>query len=327
MAPAYPGGRGYIRLGLLARLPCPEVADILLQSIQPSTITVYSSSLKKWWQYCRNHSVPEFSPSTPQLIQFLLTEFQSGMSFSTLNCARSAVALLSGVPFHEDAVLKRFFKGIANARPALPRYDHTWDPQIVLNYLRSLPDNHDLPVEDLSRKLAALLLLTTGHRVQTIGAIKVTNIRHDESGLTIFIPDRLKTSSRSKPQPLLSLPFYPVPRLCAARTLQAYLKKTQSFRGIHDPLFLATTSPHAPVTTQTLSRWVKTVLRDSGVEAGFTAHSFRHAATSAAHRGGASIDAIFQAAGWTPSSRMFAKFYNRPLGPSSSEFAFAALKP
>jgi hypothetical protein len=35
-------------------------------------------------------------------------------------------------------MIKRFMKGVFNQRPALPRYQHIWDVNIVLEYLASL---------------------------------------------------------------------------------------------------------------------------------------------------------------------------------------------
>lgn len=49
---------------------------------------------------------------------------------------RLAVALLHGPEIGEDARLKRFFKGIFRLRPPRPKYDITWDPEIVLSHLR-----------------------------------------------------------------------------------------------------------------------------------------------------------------------------------------------
>jgi len=71
---------------------------------------------------------------------------------------------------------------------------------------------------------------------------------------------------------------------------------------------------------------VKATLQASGINPIFTAHSARHAATSAAQWGGASADSIIKAAGWTPSSRVFASFYNRPLVDEAGDFAHAALR-
>jgi len=58
----------------------------------------------------------------------------------------------------------------------------------------------------------------------------------------------------------------------------------------------------------------------------YTAHSTRHAATSAASRRGLSVDAIHRAAGWGQHSHVFATFYNREVAPASTDFARAVFE-
>ena len=66
--------------------------------------------------------------------------------------------------------------------------------------------------------------------------------------------------------------------------------------------------------TQTLSRWIKRTLKESGVDTGvFSAYSVRHASTSAAKRAGVSIDVIKRIAGWSKDSQVFAKYYGLEL--------------
>ena len=55
-----------------------------------------------------------------------------------------------------------------------------------------------------------------------------------------------------------------------------------------------------------------------------SSHSTRHAATSAAHQSGISLEVIRKTAGWTPQSQVFAKVYNRPIR-SNYDFAQAVI--
>nr|CAH7741810.1 unnamed protein product [Callosobruchus chinensis] len=50
------------------------------------------------------------------------------------------------------------------------------DPYPVLNYLSTLFPDDTLTLKDLTLKLVTLLLLTSGHRVQTLSKISVENI-------------------------------------------------------------------------------------------------------------------------------------------------------
>ena len=70
------------------------------------------------------------------------------------------------------------------------------------------------------------------------------------------------------------------------------------------------------------SRWLSTALRLPGVEVGFSGHSTRGAATSAAAAAGLSVELILEAADWA-SERTFEQFYHRKS--SASAFALAVL--
>jgi len=58
-------------------------------------------------------------------------------------------------------------KGVFTLRPALPRYNVTWDVNKVLNYLQKLSPLKSLSLLELSQTLLMLLLLLSGQRGQT----------------------------------------------------------------------------------------------------------------------------------------------------------------
>ncbi|KAJ8909247.1 hypothetical protein NQ315_005083 [Exocentrus adspersus] len=176
--------------------------------------------------------------------------------------------------------------GVANLRPALPKYDGVWDPSIVLGYLGSLYPNETISLDLLTYKLVTLLALVTAHRAQTLALIEVENIVKVDDGVEIKIPAKLKTSRRNRLQPSLYLPSF-----------------------ADNPA-----KPFHAVSSQSVSRWIKNTLARSGINTEvFSAHSNRHAATSSAKRRGVSLDIIRQAAGWSAQSGTFAKFYDKPL--------------
>lgn len=133
-----------------------------------------------------------------------------------------------------------------------------------------------------------------------------------------MITDILKTSCPSRRCLRLMLPFFNnKPEICPAKTLIVYLEKTKIFRQEDKSLtrlFLTFRRPHKHATTQTISRWLKQTMHESGIDTSvFSAHSTRHASSSRAHRQGLTVDSILQAVGWSSSSSTFANHYNRPL--------------
>lgn len=314
MAGPFPGGREAIRKSLLLGNIPKDSLDICLLSITPTTLKQYNSGLRLWWDFCSKTNNDPFVVTVPNVLEFLTVHFKNGASYSTLNNYRSAVAQLAGPNLGQDFRLKRFFRGIFSLRQPLPRYENTWDPGIVLNYVRTLI-NDTITLEILTEKLASLLALATGQRIQTLSLINIKNIFTRGDKIEIKISERIKTSSINKFHPLLVLPFFTADsNVCVAGTLLKYLDKTKELRGSCEYLFITYKKPFHKATCQTIGRWIKKVLNKSGVDINqFKPQSTRHAATSAAARKGVNFDSIRLAAGWTQNSKTFANFYNRPL--------------
>lgn len=301
--------------------------DLMFASLRSSSWKQYECALRKWWKFCNRKNLSPYDASVKNVITCLTEEYYNGASHGSLNSLRSAVSLIVGPHIGQDQSVKRLFKGVMELRPSAPKYDQTWDPKIVLDHFNSLGNNSNLSLETLSSKLATLLALVIGHRMQTLALIKLKNIEDRQNAIHIKISDSVKTSGRNKKQPLLVLPTYEKDKnICVKTTLEEYVERTKSLRGSNDLLFIAFKKPHKAVTPQTLSRWVKNVLLQSGLDTKiFSAHSTRHASTSAAKRKRVSIDVIKNTAGWTSNSQTFAKFYDRPIVTDKEIFARAIL--
>lgn len=287
----------------------------MLGSLSENTLKQYNVSFKLWWQFCREHNSPYLGINIANVLLFLTEQFNNGCSYGTLNTHRSALSLLLGSEIGSNESVKRLLKGAYKRKPNLPRYTNTWDPQIVLNHISTWYPNNDLDLEKMTKKVVILLAICTAHRVQTFSLIKINNINISNVGIQIGITDIVKTSAPDIEQPVLNLPYFQDnPNICPASAISEYLTATQSLRNNIENLLLTYKKPHKAASSQTISRWIKQVLSESGVDISvFRAHSARHAATSAARRAGVSVDAIRKTAGWTMSSNAFARFYNRPI--------------
>ncbi|KAJ8913473.1 hypothetical protein NQ315_013853 [Exocentrus adspersus] len=311
VAGPFPGGREVIRKALLLGAVPKNSLDICLSSITPATLKQYNTGLKLWWEFCSRLGSNPYNVSAPKVLEFLTEQYKNNASYGTLNSYRSAIAQIAGPDLGQDLRVKRFFKGVFGVRRPLPRYENTWDPGIVINYLRTLK-NGELDLEMLTKKLVTLLALATGQRIQTLGCIELDNILVRDDRIEIKIVQRIKTSAPNRSQPFLILPFFNSdPNVCVAKLLLKYLHKTQELRNTCNHLFVTHKKPHKK---SHYSEWIKDVLHKSGLDTTiFKAHSTRHAATSAAARKGVNFDSIRLAAGWTQNSSTFANFYNRPL--------------
>lgn len=79
------------------------------------------------------------------------------------------------------------------------------------------------------------------------------------------------------------------------------------------------------VSSSTIARWLKTVLKLSGIDISmFKAHFFRSASVSAAFDRGCSLQSIFKTADWS-SDKTFRRFYCR-MSLKNNNIAFAVFK-
>lgn len=142
-----------------------------------------------------------------------------------------ALAFLISPSIAADNRVKRFFKGVQLLRRCTPKYESSWDPKIVLQYLESL-DSESINMILLSKKLTTLLALATAQRLQTLSLIDIRNIQLSETGIEVKISDKIKTSRHNTLQPNLFLPFLvEKPQICVARTLQIYLLRSSNLRN------------------------------------------------------------------------------------------------
>ena len=107
--------------------------------------------------------------SVQEVIEFLSLLFDRGLSYSSINVARSAlVSLIStftdSAELSSSVRLQKFMRGLFNARPTLPKNTSTWDVELLLKYLGTLSPPKALTLHMLSCKLATLMALLSGQR-------------------------------------------------------------------------------------------------------------------------------------------------------------------
>ena len=142
--------------------------DIILASWRSGTSKQYKSYLDRWKSYCSDHEIDMFNPGLENAIEFLTQLFSSGIGYSAINTARSAlpsiITLSRGTPIGEHPLICRFVKGVFELRPSLPKYTEIWDVAIVLNYLKTLDPPQGLTLKNLTLKTSTLLCLLSGQR-------------------------------------------------------------------------------------------------------------------------------------------------------------------
>ena len=94
-----------------------DTIDIIVSSWREGTKSQYQSYAKKWFEFCKTNKCHIISPPLPLAMQFLSDLFHSGLSYSSINTARSVLSSLlylenSSIPFGQLPIVKRFMKGI-----------------------------------------------------------------------------------------------------------------------------------------------------------------------------------------------------------------------
>lgn len=302
--------------------------EICESSLSSSTRKQYESNWKQYEVFCASRDVSAV-PLTVELgIEFLTSLHDKGKSYSSVNTARSALSHFgvlahSLTEFGKHPLVGKFMKGVYKLNPPSPRYDSTWDVNCALNHLKNLA-NDECTLKELAGKTATLIALCSGQRVQTLAALDLDFSWSTENSIVFPIAAILKTSKPGRSFSVELSCFSHDLSICPVTTLRAYLNRTAEIRSSRK-VFVGLQKPHAAVCAQTISRWLVDVLRESGLDRCFRAHSLRHASSSKAWSSDVGIDTILKTVGWT-NAKTFASFYRRPVKDSRSAFGDAVLK-
>lgn len=199
-------------------------------------------------------------------------------------------------------------------RTPVPRYCSTWDVNQVMNYLKTLYPLEQLSLKTLTLKTVMLCALSSAQREQTLCALDLNYKTETADCISFVIAEKLKTSKPGKSKKVKFDCLPDEPSLCTKCTLSEYISRTQTLRNRCNTackLFVSYIKPHKPVSTDTLARWIKHVMMDSGIDTSiFKAHSVRGATTSDAYAKGVPISEILCTADWT-NEHTFRKYYLR----------------
>ena len=89
-----------------------DTTKVILASWREGTLKQYQTYLNKWEKYCSERGLNIFNASVDEAIEFLTFLLQSGLGYSALNTARSALSLLlpvtDGIKFGEHSIICRY---------------------------------------------------------------------------------------------------------------------------------------------------------------------------------------------------------------------------
>ena len=296
-----------------------------------STRKQYQIYIKKWMEFCSERDTDPLHTTPVIVLEFFTSLFQK-VGYSALNTARAAlsslVLLSDGYSIGNHPIILRFFKGAFNLKPPRPRYERVWDVKDVFTFLRKLSPARALTLKDLTLKTCMLLALVSAQRRQTLHKLTITEMDLHVNKVIFYVSDLLKTSKPGHMGLKLEFQAYPPDRrLCVYTYVIEYLKRTRKIRGKETNFFISFKKPYGKVGTDTIARWIKTIMSRSGINLQlFSAHSTRAAAVSkVATQTDFPVAQILAQAGWR-SEQTFQRYYNKPVNCASSRFMEVLLK-
>ena len=298
---------------------------------RPNHTTHY---LWRWVSWCEERNTDPITSPVNELVNFLADLHGKGYSYGSLNAYRSAISSthdrVDGMSIGQHPLVCRLLTGVFNSNPPQPRYTSTWDVSVVVSYLKSLPSNSTLPLKSLTLKTVMLMALTRPSRSADLCMLSIDQYRLTPESLS-FIPTGLTKQSRVSniTNEIFFNRFTEDESICPVTTTLQYIRRTESLRlpstmDKQMKLFISWIKPHHSVTSSSIARWLKTILKQAGIDTSiFKAHSTRGASVSAAKNMGVTSREILDTANWSTES-VFQRFYYKPV--RSSNFSDAILK-
>lgn len=118
--------------------------------------------------------------------------------------------------------------------------------------------------------------------MQSSHLIDIRNIVLSDNNIKIRFGDPLKQSKPGKHLNEIVFDKYNDKNLCVVKVYTKYLDLTSKLRGNTTRLFISFLAPYECVRTDTISRWIKTVMNSAGIDTNtFKPHSVRSASVSA----------------------------------------------
>ena len=148
-----------------------ELDSFLSNHLAPGTKSNYNFAFGKFSTYCLSLNQSPTSCGPDIIAKYIKYLFDSGCSYSSVNGARCAISKYhhgyNGVSAGSHKLVSMAVKSVFKQRPPLPKYKTTYDITVVFSYLKSLPNNCDLSLKQLSYKALFLLTLSSISRMSS----------------------------------------------------------------------------------------------------------------------------------------------------------------
>lgn len=150
----------------------PSATSLIQSSWRRGTEVNYGTYWRRWARWTREHSIQKLDPSIADVLNFLASMFDQGLSWNSIGGARSALsstlAPIDGFKIGDHPAVSRLVKGAFNLRPPIQKLVPSWSVNKVLRELSTWPIQAELTLKELTFKTLLLLALVTAHRVDSL---------------------------------------------------------------------------------------------------------------------------------------------------------------
>ena len=314
-----------------------EVAQDISEPVRSSSTRVYQGKWKAFVEWCQDRQLTPEEVTIPEVASFFhYLRKSKKISLSAVKGYRAAlnqVFSLKDMDLAKSSEISMLFKHFKKSCPPREVRSPAWDVALVLSSLRGPPYEplREAHLKDLTLKTIFLLALASSKRVGELHAIsyKVSHSKGWNEITFTFIPEFVaKNQDPSKTDPRFW--SFSVPSLedfvggeedeltlCPVRAVRTYLKRTKHRRPECKRLFVSTKESQNQITKNSISYWVKEVIRRAyekghSVPPKAKAHELRAVGTSLVFKKNLSINQILQAGTWK-SQNTFTSFYLKEI--------------
>ena len=290
-----------------------SAVQIFINGFDKSTIQTYGGWAKEWLHYCFEFHIDPLRPMARDTVNFI----------STTKCASVDIAASSltwGVlPEHASAFHNTTYSKCVTSlnlrTPKLPsiKEGEVWDKEMVVNYLRSQPHNEKLSLSYLGKKAATLVLWCTAWRFKDVVNLNLSSCTRTNFQYTFVLtrPSKTYTASTYETQ-RVTIKWFKDKQVCPYNAISHYINKTKNVRRTQ--FLFVTSNTFKSVAPATLSRWVKNILQEAGVDTTvYKPHTTRHASASNFAYSTNNLAQTLKLGCWKTTSSFYKHYLQKPV--------------
>ena len=149
--------------------------EFLSNHLSSGTQSGYGYVFKHFQEFCRGVGQDPFICDPVFIVKYIRSIYDNGAAYSTVNLHRSCISKFHAgfgpISAGSHPLVSQAVKAVFRLRPPLPKYVHTFDISLVLDYIRSLPTNKELSLKLLSWKTLFLLTSSTISRLSSLARL------------------------------------------------------------------------------------------------------------------------------------------------------------